>query len=200
MFNIANSLYLQCSSSCRRNQSSRGKNGSESKVWHKHYYEYYSCLLWMNLLIIALVKRLVVTSGKQHKQTSKKPITVFVLISMFITPMFVPGPHFIEYLGYEVTPECCVVLKCKVRQHFKDPSWCTLLKKYCARLHLSTFSCCVAFQVGNVKKETSAVWYKDGREIKADEHLGFTEGVLKLEIAQVRTWEEKRVWSLNLCQ
>nr|XP_046227623.1 M-protein, striated muscle isoform X3 [Scatophagus argus] len=62
------------------------------------------------------------------------------------------GPHFIEYLNYEVTPECCVVLKCKV---------------------------------GNVKKETSAVWYKDGREIKADEHLGFTEGVLKLEIAQI---------------
>ncbi|XP_062235443.1 M-protein, striated muscle isoform X2 [Platichthys flesus] len=62
------------------------------------------------------------------------------------------GPHFIEYLSYEVTPECCVVLKCKV---------------------------------GNVKKETSALWYKDGQEIKADEHLGFTEGVLKLEIAQI---------------
>ncbi|XP_028424962.1 M-protein, striated muscle isoform X4 [Perca flavescens] len=61
------------------------------------------------------------------------------------------GPHFIEYLGYEVTPECCVILKCKV---------------------------------GNMKKETSAHWYKDGREIKSDEHLGFTEGVLKLEIAQ----------------
>ncbi|XP_061661988.1 myomesin-1 isoform X7 [Syngnathoides biaculeatus] len=61
------------------------------------------------------------------------------------------GPHFIEYLGYEVTPECCVVLKCKV---------------------------------GNIKKETSAVWYKDGREIKADQNLAFTEGVLKLEIAQ----------------
>ncbi|XP_061661989.1 M-protein, striated muscle isoform X8 [Syngnathoides biaculeatus] len=62
------------------------------------------------------------------------------------------GPHFIEYLGYEVTPECCVVLKCKV---------------------------------GNIKKETSAVWYKDGREIKADQNLAFTEGVLKLEIAQI---------------
>ncbi|KAM3860464.1 myomesin-1 [Diretmus argenteus] len=61
------------------------------------------------------------------------------------------GPHFVEYLGYEVTPECCVILKCKV---------------------------------GNIKKETVALWYKDGREIKADEHLGFTEGVLKLEIAQ----------------
>ncbi|XP_071777576.1 myomesin-1 isoform X2 [Centroberyx gerrardi] len=62
------------------------------------------------------------------------------------------GPHFVEYLGYEVTPECCVILKCKV---------------------------------GNIKKETVALWYKDGREIKADEHLGFTEGVLKLEIAQI---------------
>ncbi|XP_074477558.1 myomesin-1 isoform X5 [Sebastes fasciatus] len=62
------------------------------------------------------------------------------------------GPHFIEYLGYEVTPECCVILKCKV---------------------------------GNMKKETSALWYKDGQQIKADENLGFTEGVLKLEIAQI---------------
>uniref|UniRef100_A0A3Q1FAH4 Myomesin 1b n=1 Tax=Acanthochromis polyacanthus TaxID=80966 RepID=A0A3Q1FAH4_9TELE len=62
------------------------------------------------------------------------------------------GPHFIEYLGYEVTPECCVILKCKV---------------------------------GNMKKETSALWYKDGHQIKSDEHLGFTEGVLKLEIAQI---------------
>ncbi|TNN65811.1 M-protein, striated muscle [Liparis tanakae] len=62
------------------------------------------------------------------------------------------GPHFIEYLGYEVTQECCVILKCKV---------------------------------GNMKKETSALWYKDGHQIKADESLGFTEGVLKLEIAQI---------------
>uniref|UniRef100_A0A3Q3LFI9 Myomesin 1b n=1 Tax=Mastacembelus armatus TaxID=205130 RepID=A0A3Q3LFI9_9TELE len=62
------------------------------------------------------------------------------------------GPHFIEYLGYEVTPECCVILKCKV---------------------------------GNIKKETTALWSKDGREIKSDQHLGFTEGVLKLEIAQI---------------
>ncbi|XP_054478598.1 myomesin-1 [Anoplopoma fimbria] len=61
------------------------------------------------------------------------------------------GPHFIEYLGYEVTKECCVILKCKV---------------------------------GNMKKETSALWYKDGHQLKADENLGFTEGVLKLEIAQ----------------
>ncbi|XP_030612165.1 M-protein, striated muscle isoform X2 [Archocentrus centrarchus] len=62
------------------------------------------------------------------------------------------GPHFIEYLSWEVTPECCVILKCKV---------------------------------GNMKKETSALWYKDKHQIKADEHLGFTEGVLKLEIAQI---------------
>ncbi|XP_014884020.1 M-protein, striated muscle isoform X1 [Poecilia latipinna] len=62
------------------------------------------------------------------------------------------GPHFIEGLSWEVTPDCCVILKCKV---------------------------------GNIKKETSALWHKDGHQIKADEHLGFTEGVLKLEIAQI---------------
>nr|XP_020475412.1 myomesin-1 isoform X2 [Monopterus albus]XP_020475413.1 myomesin-1 isoform X2 [Monopterus albus] len=62
------------------------------------------------------------------------------------------GPHFIQYLSYEVTPQCCVILKCKV---------------------------------GNIKKETSALWYKDGHEIKSDQQLGFTEGVLNLEIAQV---------------
>lgn len=44
-----------------------------------------------------------------------------------------------------------------------------------------------------MKKETSAVWYKDGHEIKADEHLGFAEGVLKLEIAQVRDRRKKSV-------
>ncbi|XP_054893441.1 M-protein, striated muscle isoform X1 [Poeciliopsis prolifica] len=62
------------------------------------------------------------------------------------------GPHFIEGLSWEVTPDCCVILKCKV---------------------------------GNIKKDTSAVWHKDKHQIKADEQLGFTEGVLKLEIAQI---------------
>ncbi|XP_038828562.1 M-protein, striated muscle-like [Salvelinus namaycush] len=62
------------------------------------------------------------------------------------------GPHFVEYLSYEVTPECCVFLKCKV---------------------------------GNIKKETVALWYKDGREVKGDGNLTFTEGMLNLEIAQI---------------
>ncbi|XP_076828245.1 myomesin-1 isoform X2 [Brachyhypopomus gauderio] len=62
------------------------------------------------------------------------------------------GPHFVEYLGYEVTPQCTVRLKCKV---------------------------------GNMKKESVALWYKDGREIKANEKLDFSEGVLTLEIAQI---------------
>ncbi|KAJ8376700.1 hypothetical protein SKAU_G00072800 [Synaphobranchus kaupii] len=62
------------------------------------------------------------------------------------------GPHFVEYLSYEVTPECRVLLKCKV---------------------------------GNIKKETMASWYKDGREIKVEEKLAFAEGVLSLEIAQI---------------
>ncbi|KAG7268622.1 hypothetical protein CRUP_020055, partial [Coryphaenoides rupestris] len=62
------------------------------------------------------------------------------------------GPHFVEYLGYEVTPECCVILKCKV---------------------------------GNIKKDTVALWKKDGQEIKSDQQLSFSEGVLRLEIAQI---------------
>ncbi|XP_028821981.1 M-protein, striated muscle isoform X2 [Denticeps clupeoides] len=62
------------------------------------------------------------------------------------------GPHFIEYLSYEVTPECCVRLKCKV---------------------------------GNMKKDSVALWYKDGREVQANEKLDFAEGVLTLEIAQI---------------
>ncbi|XP_016118384.1 myomesin-1-like, partial [Sinocyclocheilus grahami] len=62
------------------------------------------------------------------------------------------GPHFVEYLGYEVTPECCVRLKCKV---------------------------------ANMKKDSVALWYKDGREIKVNEKLDFSEGVLTLEIVQI---------------
>ncbi|XP_051524253.1 M-protein, striated muscle-like isoform X5 [Myxocyprinus asiaticus] len=62
------------------------------------------------------------------------------------------GPHFVEYLSYEVTPECCVRLKCKV---------------------------------GNMKKDSVALWYKDGREIKVSEKLDFSEGVLTLEITQI---------------
>lgn len=54
------------------------------------------------------------------------------------------------------------------------------------------------FQVGNMKKETSAVWYKDGHEIKSDQNLGFTEGVLKLEIAQVGIFENT-FFKWNIC-
>ncbi|XP_012676773.2 M-protein, striated muscle isoform X2 [Clupea harengus] len=62
------------------------------------------------------------------------------------------GPHFVEYLSYEVTEDCIVRIRCKV---------------------------------GNIKKETVALWYKDGREIQANEKLDFSEGVLNLEIAQI---------------
>ncbi|XP_023694659.2 myomesin-1 isoform X1 [Paramormyrops kingsleyae] len=64
------------------------------------------------------------------------------------------GPHFVEYLSYEVTPNCVVVLKCKV---------------------------------GNIKKETVVIWHKDDREVKVDDKLSFTEGVLTLEISQLST-------------
>ncbi|XP_063062622.1 M-protein, striated muscle isoform X2 [Engraulis encrasicolus] len=61
------------------------------------------------------------------------------------------GPHFVEYLSYEVTEDCIVRLTCKV---------------------------------GNMKKDSVALWYKDGREIQCNEKLDFSEGVLNLEIAQ----------------
>ncbi len=38
-----------------------------------------------------------------------------------------------------------------------------------------------------MKKDSVALWYKDGREIKVDEKLNFSEGVLILEISQVRS-------------
>jgi len=37
-----------------------------------------------------------------------------------------------------------------------------------------------------MKKDTVALWYKDGREVKVNEKLDFSEGVLTLEITQVR--------------
>lgn len=50
-----------------------------------------------------------------------------------------------------------------------------------------------------MKKDTTALWYKDGREIKADNNLGFTEGVLKLEIAQVKYEEKSPVCRVDSC-
>uniref|UniRef100_A0A6Q2XRW0 Myomesin 1b n=1 Tax=Esox lucius TaxID=8010 RepID=A0A6Q2XRW0_ESOLU len=42
------------------------------------------------------------------RKSSTPPITIIIL------PLLSPGsPHFVEYLSYEVTPECSVVLKCK---------------------------------------------------------------------------------------
>lgn len=49
---------------------------------------------------------------------------------------------------------------------------------------------CVCLKVGNMKKDSVALWYKDGREIKASEKLDFSEGVLSLEITKVRTFLE----------
>uniref|UniRef100_A0A4W5NMM3 Myomesin 1 n=2 Tax=Hucho hucho TaxID=62062 RepID=A0A4W5NMM3_9TELE len=95
------------------------------------------------------------------------------------------GPHFVEYLSYEVTPECCVFLKCKVGKEHRNWYY------HCAaEQHLDSNLNIIALfplpQVGNIKKETVALWYKDGREVKGDGNLAFTEGVLNLEISQVR--------------
>lgn len=52
-----------------------------------------------------------------HLYWNWSTFSLLVLIFIILTLL---GPHFIEYLGYEVTPECCVVLKCKVSQNFRD--------------------------------------------------------------------------------
>uniref|UniRef100_A0A8C3AEE7 Myomesin 1 n=1 Tax=Cyclopterus lumpus TaxID=8103 RepID=A0A8C3AEE7_CYCLU len=96
----------------------------------------------------------------------------------FITAMFAAGPHFIEYLGYEVTQECCVILKCKVRTLKGFPA--ALFYRQTASVDLNMSIGCDAFQVGNMKKETSALWYKDGHQIKADESLANSSTPLKI--------------------
>ncbi len=56
------------------------------------------------------------------------------------------GPHFVEYLGFEVTPECDVHLKCKVG--FRNQRWehetvcqCLRLKRYLLKSLFQSFSC-----------------------------------------------------------
>lgn len=59
--------------------------------------------------------------GKAHTLVPTHALITTALLQqssvqlLYIFSSFYLGPHFIEYLGYEVTPECCVVLKCKVR-------------------------------------------------------------------------------------
>lgn len=59
--------------------------------------------------------------GKAHTLITTHAVLIIALLQqssvqlLHIFSCFCLGPHFIEYLGYEVTPECCVVLKCKVR-------------------------------------------------------------------------------------
>lgn len=50
---------------------------------------------------------------------------------------------------------------------------------------LTGFALYRSLQVGNIKKETVVIWHKDDREVKVDDKLSFTEGVLTLEISQV---------------
>uniref|UniRef100_A0A8C8LXX8 Myomesin 1b n=1 Tax=Oncorhynchus tshawytscha TaxID=74940 RepID=A0A8C8LXX8_ONCTS len=87
------------------------------------------------------------------------------------------GPHFVEYLSYEVTPECCVFLKCKVGK--EHTIW---YYQGVAGQHLDNNLNIIGVfrlpQVGNIKKETVALWYKDGREISKKD-AGVYEIVMK---------------------
>ncbi len=48
-----------------------------------------------------------------------------------------------------------------------------------------------------MKKDSVALWYKDGREIKVDEKLNFSEGVLILEITQVSSISHSVIQTLK---
>ncbi len=48
-----------------------------------------------------------------------------------------------------------------------------------------------------MKKDSVALWYKDGREIKVDEKLNFSEGVLILEITQVSSISQTVIQTLK---
>lgn len=75
-------------------------------------------------------------------------ISAIIIHNLHTPAVFFAGPHFIEYLSYEVTPECCVVLKCKVRccfwtnNHF--PCRCFSKHKYFESVDVSyiPLPCC----------------------------------------------------------
>uniref|UniRef100_A0A8C9TPN7 Myomesin 1a (skelemin) n=1 Tax=Scleropages formosus TaxID=113540 RepID=A0A8C9TPN7_SCLFO len=78
------------------------------------------------------------------------------------------GPHFVEYLTFKVTPECNVLLTCKVRasrssRTDKHHHGCHVLE---GPDHLALY--CLT-QVGNMRKDTEIFWSKDEQDIEEEE-------------------------------
>uniref|UniRef100_A0A8C1PHJ6 Myomesin 1b n=1 Tax=Cyprinus carpio TaxID=7962 RepID=A0A8C1PHJ6_CYPCA len=83
------------------------------------------------------------------------------------------GPHFVEYLGYEVTPECCVRLKCKV-------SRLSRIKHSCSTTCDSFNEFCVCLCQWQISKKDAGIYevvLKDDRG-KDTSTLNLTDQVL----------------------
>uniref|UniRef100_A0A671V5V9 Myomesin 1a (skelemin) n=1 Tax=Sparus aurata TaxID=8175 RepID=A0A671V5V9_SPAAU len=81
------------------------------------------------------------------------------------------GPHFVEYLGFTVTEECNVLLKCKVRKVTVNVCTAVSIFKKMKRHKIGS----VPPQIGNVKAETEITWSKDSNsssqvQITSTEH------------------------------
>lgn len=79
--------------------------------------------------------------------------------------MLSTGPHFVEYLGFTVTKECNVLLKCKVIR--VTVNICTASNFFSKDGASETDS--FSLQIGNVKPETEIIWSKDRIEIAEDD-------------------------------
>uniref|UniRef100_A0A671URT0 Myomesin 1 n=1 Tax=Sparus aurata TaxID=8175 RepID=A0A671URT0_SPAAU len=123
----------------------------------------------------------VLSQGEKYKMNFDKNTGVIEMIMECLTPAD-EGTFTFQMTDGKATNQSSLVLIGDVFKELQKES--EFQKKEWQRKQASSL-CCVALQVGNMKKDTSALWYKDGREIKADNNLGFTEGVLKLEIAQI---------------
>ena len=85
---------FQSSESSRRSPNLRGLNGSGNKVRPFHW--------------------------KRHIQAQTG--FLFPFQRLLTSPSLPTGPHFVEYLGFTVTEECNVLLKCQVRTAALCPS------------------------------------------------------------------------------
>lgn len=106
--------------------------------------------------------------------------------NIFVTASFA-GPHFIEYLGFAVTAECDVLLKCKVKKKKKETkqNHCQIFKDGSVANKLSPPP-----QIGNVRPDTEIIWSKDNIEIAEDDEeakkIGKEDGELTFNIGKVR--------------
>lgn len=100
-----------------------------------------------------------------------------------------------EYLGFTVTEECNVLLKCKVRKVTVNVCTAVSIFKKMKRHKIGS----VPPQIGNVKAETEITWSKDCIEIAEDDEdaqkIERKEGELTFNIGKVSPLDGGRALS-----